>query len=213
MATKKKDNIEIVFDPSADRSVIAEQALANPTILTTLIDNLSTEARRVRQFSAAALGTICENSPETLVVFIPSIADALYRPEAQTRWECLEMLTRIVSLNPDACDEALVGAEGSLYDEESGSARLAALRFLCAYGALDAKRSSKVWPLIEEAVQCYHGDPEFQDMLISVTGFAGGRISKEVRSSLANRMEFDANNGKGALKRRATHIIELCNKK
>ena len=211
MTTKKKNNVEIVFDPTVDRSVVAEQAKSNPAILATLIDNLSTEARRIRQFSASALGSISESSPETLVVYIPHIADALHRPEAQTRWECLEVLTRIVSFNPEACDEALLGAEGSLYDEESGTARLAALRFLCAYGALDAKRSSRVWPLIDEAVQCYHGDPEFQDMLISVTGFASGRISKDVKASLANRMEFDAVNGKGALKRRATHIIELCN--
>ncbi|MCL1847341.1 MAG: hypothetical protein FWF91_05190 [Coriobacteriia bacterium] len=213
MATKKKDNIEIVFDPTVDRSVVAEQALGNPAILATLVDNLAGEARRIRQFSAAALGTISEGSPEALVAFIPQIADALHRPEAQTRWECLEVLTRIVSYDPEACDEALLGAEGSLYDEESGSARLAALRFLCAYGALDAKRSAKVWPLIDEAIQCYHGDPEFQDMLISVISFAGGRISKDVRGSLASRMEFDAENAKGPLKRRATQIIELCQKK
>jgi len=213
MVSKKKDTVEIVFDPTADRSIVAEQAVENPAILLTLIENLSTEARRIRQFSAAALGTISESYPETLVVYIPHIADALYRPEAQTRWECLEVLTRIVSYNPEACDEALQGAEGSLYDEESGTARLAALRFLCAYGGLDAKRSTKVWPLIDEAVQCYHGDPEFQDMLISVISFASGRISKEVRTSLASRMQFDATNGKGPLKRRAAQIVELCKKK
>ena len=50
-------------------------------------------------------------------------------------------------------------------------------------------------------------------MLISVISFANGRISKEVRTSLANRMEFDAVNGKGPLKRRATQIIEICKSK
>jgi hypothetical protein len=213
MPTKKKENVEIVFDPTLDRSVIAEQAIANPVVLYTLVDNLSTEARRVRQFSASALGAVCETAPEALVGFAPHIVDALYRPEAQTRWECLEMLTRIVDLDPVACDDALVGAEGSLYDEESGVARLAALRFYCAYGSLDADRSAKVWPLIDEAIQCYHGDPEFQDMLISVIGFAGGQISGDVKDSLANRMQFDAVNGKGALKRRALQIIDLCKRK
>jgi len=212
MATKKKDNIEIIFDASADRMIIAEQAMANPVVFTTLIDNLSTEARRVRQFSASALGTISESSPESLVAHIPHIVDALHRPEAQTRWECLEILTRIVASDPDACDEAVLGAESSLYDEESGAARLAALRFLCAYGALDAKRSARVWPYIDEAIQCYHGDPEFQDMLISVTAFAAGKISKDVRGSLASRMKFDATYGKGTLKRRAQQIIDICTK-
>jgi len=212
MATKKKENTEIVFDTTNSRTAIAEQALANPAVFGALIDNLSTEARRVRQFSASALGTISESSPESLVAHIPHLVDALHRPEAQTRWECLEILTRVVASDPEACDEALLGAESSLYDEESGTARLAAMRFLCAYGALDAIRSQKVWPYVDEAIQCYHGDPEFQDMLISVTAFASGKISKDVRAALANRMKFDATFGKGSLKRRAVQIIELCTK-
>jgi hypothetical protein len=203
---------QIVFDPSEDRSSVAEQARENPVILAALIENLSTDARRIRQFSAAAIGVVSESDPEILVIHIPHIVDALHRPEAQTRWESLEVLTRIVTYDPDACDEAVIGAEGSLYDEESGAARLAAVRFLCAYGSLDAKRSSRVWPLLDEAIQCYHGDPEFQDMLISVTSFASGHISKDVRASLASRMGFDSVNGKGALKRRATQIVELCRK-
>jgi hypothetical protein len=207
--TVAKDQ-QIVFDPTLDRSVVADQAIKNPLILAALIENLSTEIRRVRQFSAAAIGTISESAPEMLVAHIPHIVDALHRPEAQTRWESLEVLTRIVAYSPDACDDAIIGAEGSLYDEESGSARLAAVRFLCAYGMLDAKRSARVWPLLDEAIQCYHGDPEFQDMLISVVGFANGRIGKDVRASLASRMDFDATNGKGPLKRRATQIVELC---
>jgi hypothetical protein len=201
---------QIVFDPSADRSLVAEQARENPAILAALVENLSKEARRVRQFSAAALGAVSESDPEILVEHIGHIVDALHRPEAQTRWESLDVLTRIVSYDPGPCDDAVIGAEGSLYDEESGTARLAAVRFLCAYGMLDAKRSARVWPLLDEAIQCYHGDPEFQDMLISVISFAGGRIGKEVRASLAGRMSFDATNGKGVLKRRATQIVELC---
>jgi hypothetical protein len=203
---------QIVFDPAADRSVVAEQAMDNPAILMALIENLSTNARRIRQFSAAAIGVVSENAPEALIAHIPPIVDALHRPEAQTRWESLEILTRVVSFDPPACDGAIIGAEGSLYDEESGTARLAAVRFLCAYGALDPKRSARVWPLLDEAIQCYHGDPEFQDMLISVIGFANGEIGKEVRSSLASRMGFDAANGRGVLKRRATQIVELCKK-
>ena len=177
------------------------------------MDNLSTDGRRVRQFSAAAIKVISETAPEVLVPYIPQIADALHRPEAQTRWECLEALSRIAALDPDSCDDAVMGAEGSLYDEESGAARLAAVRFLCAYGALDAKRSARVWPMVDEGIQCYHGDPEFQDMLISVIGFAGGRLSKEVRAALSSRMGFDAVNGRGPLQRRAKQIIELCSKK
>lgn len=207
--TTSKDK-QIVFDPSADRAAIADQALEDTVILETLIENLSGDMRRARQFSAAALSVASESRPEVLVPYIDQIVDALHRPEAQTRWECLEVLCRVVALDPAACDGALIGTEASLYDEESGPARLAAVRFLCAYGAVDSARATKVWPLLDEALQCYHGDPEFQDMLVSVITFANGNVAIEVKKALASRMKFDADNGKGPLRRRAQQIVTAC---
>ncbi|MDR2196990.1 MAG: hypothetical protein LBO07_03405 [Coriobacteriales bacterium] len=209
-AAEKSVSRQIVFDPTEDRTTIANQAASDPAILAALAENLSIDARRVRQFSAAALNVLSERQPQLLVPFIAQLADALHRPEAQTRWESLEALCRLAPLDPAACDAALSGAEISLYDEESGPTRLAALRFLTVYGALDARRSTKVWPLIDEALQCYHGDAEFQDMLVCVIAFAGGRTSKDVRRALAARMDFDAKHNKGVLRKRAAQIIEIC---
>jgi len=203
-------NRQIVFDSNEDRFSVAEQAISDPQVLAMLVENLAGADRRMRQFSAGAIAVVSERQPELLASFIPQIADALHRPEAQTRWESLEALARIVSFDPRAADDAVSGAEASLYDDENGPARLGAVRFLAAYGALDAKRSQKVWPYLDEAIQCYHGDPEFQDMLIAVIGFASGRPAKSVREALAARMAFDAANAKGPLQRRAAQIIELC---
>jgi hypothetical protein len=213
MATVKTTDKQIVFDTSDDRSKIADQAIADQDILLALVDNLSAGQRRVRQFSAAAINAISESQTEILVSHIGEITDGLYRPEAQTRWECLEALSYLAPVDPPACDDAVEGAEASLYDEDSGSARLAALRFLCAYGAVDCARAAKVWPLIEEAIQCYHGDPEFIDMLSSVATFAEGEIGVEIRQSVSKRMQFDATNAKGSLGRYATQIVEICRKK
>jgi hypothetical protein len=213
MSTAKRNDKQIVFDTSEDRSKIANQAIADQDILIALVENLSAGQRRVRQFSAAAINVISESQTDILVNHIGEITDGLYRPEAQTRWECLEALSYLAPIDPPACDSAVEGAEASLYDEDSGSARLAALRFLCAYGAVDAQRATKVWPLIEEAIQCYHGDPEFIDMLSSVAAFADGKIGPEVKKSVIKRMQFDATNGKGQLGRHATQIVEICNKK
>jgi len=204
---------QIVFDPSADRSELAGQAISDPVIFEALVENLAVEQRRVRQFSAAILNVISEIQPQLLVDSIGQMIDALYRPEAQTRWECLEALSNVVTFAPEFCDDAIIGTEASLYDEGSGSARLAAMRFLCSYGSHDATRAGKVWPYIDEAIQCYHGDPEFQDMLISVSGFAAGEIGEVVKKSLCERMDFDAKNAKGQLGRRALAIVELCEKK
>lgn len=162
--------------------------------------------------STAACGVIacdrCQGIPEKLVDHAGALVDALNRPEAQTRWECLDVLTALVDRDTRACDKAVGGAETALFDEDSGPVRLAAMRFLCALGATTENRSEKVWPLVDEAIQCYHGDLEFQDMLAAVVDFSAGKLSSDVKSDLAERMKFDAENGRGALKRRASQIIE-----
>ena len=200
---------QIVFDSNEDRFSVADQAINDPDILKLLVENLAGAERRLRQFSAGAIAVVSERQPQLLAVFIPQIADALHRPEAQTRWESLEALARIIALDPDAAGDAVSGAEASLYDEENGPARLGAVRFLAAYGAIDTKRSTRVWPYIDEAIQVYHGDPEFQDMLVAVIAFASGKVAKPVREALVARMRFDAENAKGPLQRRAEQIIQL----
>ena len=147
--------------------------------------------------------------PQILAPACRRVYRCLNRPEAQTRWESLDILTELVPINSRACDKALAGAEAALFDEDNGFVRLAALRFLCALGSTTENRSQKVWPLLDEAIQCYHGDYEYQDMLIALTSFADGKIASEVKEGLAERVKFDAEHGKGALKRRSQQIIEV----
>jgi len=192
---------------------VADQAILDTEILTALIESLSSDQRRVRQFSAAAIKEVASKEPKILIASVPAIADGLHRPEAQTRWECLEALSFLAPLNAEGLEEVIEGAETSLFDEESGMAHLAAMHFLCAYGALSAKRAILVWPLIEEGIQVYHGDPEFVDMLVSVECFAAGKIGQATKARLSARMEFDAKNYMGAVGRIAQHIVELCAKK
>ena len=154
---------------------------------------------------------IAKVDPEILVPYIDDFIDALKRPEAQTRWESLEVLTTLVPLASKSCDKALADAETALFDEENGFVRLAALRFLCKLGATTAMRSEKVWPLLDEAIQCYHGDYEYQDMLIALIGFSEGKIAPSVKEGLKERMAFDAEKSKGALKRRSQQIIDNLN--
>lgn len=187
---------------------IAESALKDKKSLAGLAGNLSGSSRRIRQVSASALALVAKDHPELLVEYADACVDALNRPEAQTRWECLDVLTSVVSIDSRACDKAIPGAETALFDEESGPVRLAAMRFLCRLAATTENRSEKVWPLIDEGIQCYHGDPEFSDMLIAVTEFSEGKLAPSVKTELAERMKFDAENSKGSLKRRAQQIID-----
>ena len=50
----------------------------------------------------------------------------------------------------------------------------------------------------------------FQDMLNELVLFAQATDNPKVCAELAERMSFDATNGKGPLKRKATIIVEAC---
>ncbi|WP_080802635.1 hypothetical protein [Arabiibacter massiliensis] len=187
---------------------VAEEAFGNERKFKELVDALSGPSRRDRQNAASALAFLAKDHPELLVPQASAVIDALNRPEAQTRWECLDILTALVESDSRACDKAIPGAETALFDEESGPVRLAAMRFLCKLGSTTENRSERTWPLIDEGIQCYHGDLEFQDMLAAVVDFSTGKLAPRVKSELAARMAFDASNGRGALKRRAQQILD-----
>ena len=189
-----------------------EEAIANPAALNELIEALSGGSRRGRQQAAKVIAAVAAANSEILVPHAAALVDALERPEAQTRWECLDTLAQLVPLDGRTCEKAVPGAETALFDEDSGPLRLAAMRFLCRLGATTEKRSEKVWPLIDEGIQCWHGDLAFQDMLIAIFDFSQGKLAPEVKAALADRMRFDATNGRGMLKKRAIQIVENCEK-
>ncbi|MGN0035465.1 MAG: hypothetical protein ACI364_07030 [Coriobacteriales bacterium] len=192
--------------PSSEE--IANAALNDVSVLDKVVEAISGDNRRMRQRCAGALAEISRSQPELLIPYAHDLADALHRPEARTRWECLDALTNIVPVDARACDRGFSGAEASLFDEESNLARLSAFRFLAAYGATTENRASRVWPLLDEAIQCYHGDPEYPEMLASIVRFAQGKASREVKDQLVSRLSFDAENGHGLLGRRSKEAVE-----
>ncbi len=187
---------------------LAEEVLNHGEMLNQVVAALAGSSRRNRQNASAVLAQVAKMKPEALAPFSDEFVDALNRPEAQTRWESLDVLTELIPIDSRACDKALGGAEAALFDEDNGFVRLAAVRFLCTLGATTENRSMKVWPLLDEAIQCYHGDFEYQDMLVAINSFAGGKIAQEAKDGLRARVAFDAEHGKGALKRRSQQIID-----
>ncbi len=176
-------------------------------IVDELVEGLSSPSRRRRQEAAHELATYAKSDPEKVSKHIPALVDALYRPEAQTRWEAMDALTTLEPGHVEEIDPAFEGAEASLIDDESFTVRLAAFLFLCAYGSMSADRSDRAWPLLDEAIQCFHGDAEYHDMLVGLVGFARGDISKQTAKALASRVEFDAANGMGYIKSFSAEIV------
>ena len=195
-------------DRTEEVTALYEKASSNKSELKKLADSLMDDTRRNRQIASEVLLMVARDDPSSVAEFIPVFIEALNRPEAQTRWQCLDILTMMVEKDARACEKAIPGAETALFDEDSGPARLAAMKFLCKFGATTALRSEKTWPLIDEGIQCYHGDTEFNEMLTALTEFSAGKLSAQVKQELNDRMAFDAANGRGTLKKRALQILE-----
>ena len=201
-------------EESQELSVEEVQALAtvehDRDALAALIDDLSGRSRLKRQLAARVVHLLAEREPELLEPYISDLIDALYRPEAQTRWEILDACTLLVPEHAKEVGAAYDGAEDALFDDLSAALRLSAFRFLCAWGATERGRSKKVWPILDEAIQCYHGDLEYRDMLGCLFAFADGKIEGSVAGELAGRLQFDAENGKGSyLKARSAEIYNM----
>ncbi|MBR2521987.1 MAG: hypothetical protein IKE61_02530 [Coriobacteriales bacterium] len=201
---------KLALDTEVDPALYAQAAIEHPELLSLMVDALKGPSRRERQLSSLVIARVAKIDPTLLADSIPALVDALNRPEAQTRWETLEALYEMIPIDLAACKKGINAAEDSLYDEKSGVVRLAAFCFLCALGAQDKRTSKKVWPYIDEAIQCFHGDIEFQDMLNELVRFAEGNLHAEVKKALADRMRFDSESGFGFLKRKATAIVQIC---
>lgn len=174
-----------------------------------LVKKLEGTNRRQRQEASRALAAMARQDVDLIIDIAPILIDALSLPEAQTRWECLDALSEVADKDPEMVLDAFAGAEDSLFDDNSASARLSAFRFLTRYGAIAPECAAEAWPLISEAVQCYHGDPEYREMLICLREFARGELGDEVRELLAARMSFDAQNGRGFIKAYSSEVCSI----
>ena len=178
-----------------------------------LVGELGGANRRRRQEAAHEIARLAKKDVDQLFDYAGDIIDGLDRPEAQTRWELLDVLSEMARVDPGCVEEAFGGAEASLFDEDSSIARLAAFRFLTSYGATSGKRSEQVWKILEEAIQCYHGDPEYRDMLGCLLEMAKGTISDRTAQVMRSRVDFDARHGRGYIKDFSTEIVEAIDKR
>ena len=178
-----------------------------------LVGELGGANRRRRQEAAHEIARLAKKDVDQLFDYAGDIIDGLDRPEAQTRWELLDVLSEMARVDPGCVEEAFGGAEASLFDEDSSIARLAAFRFLTSYGATSGKRSEQVWKILEEAIQCYHGDPEYRDMLGCLLEMAKGTISDRTAQVMRSRVDFDARHGSGYIKAFSTEIVEAIDKR
>lgn len=191
----------------ANNATDQEAALAQMRIL---IQELAGSSRRRRQEVAHKIATVAKADPTMVTPFVDSLVDALDRPEAQTRWEVLDALAALAEEHAEDVACAFEGAETALFDEDSAPVRLAAFVFLCRYAASSEERSDEAWPLLDEAIQCYHGDAEYRDMLVALLAMVQGKASVAAKQALAARLKFDSENGVSYIKGFSAEIIQAC---
>ena len=202
MSKVKQQPKKIEIEPFVEEAMKSDKALEK------LVEALADSSRRERQVASKAIYEIAKKDTSRIEPYTKDIVDALNRPEGQTRWEALMTLTLLIPTCSKECAKAINAAEDALFDEGTGSLRLAAFIFLCEIGKTTATRSKSVWPDLDEAIQCYHGDVEFDDMLNALVDFSQGKLDASVKEGLAERMKFDAETAKGNLQAKSKKIIE-----
>ena len=201
---------ELLLDTPEQREAAARAARASSESLALLEELLASSSRSKRQKAAATLALAARSDAADVRPATDAVLEALAKPGNQARWECLNFLCAQAAAGEFGADEAYDAAEDSLFDEDSGIVREAAFRLLCVSGSASAEGSARVWPLIDEAIQCHHGNGEFNDMLTSLAAFAESALDPEVAAALAARMEFDAENARGTLRMRSRQIVDAC---
>jgi hypothetical protein len=177
------------------------------------LEELGARSRSRRQDAAHLIAVVSQEHPDLLLSHVDTLVAALDVPEAQTRRDVLSALDALATLKPDLVNGMLDGVETALFDEGSSTVRLAAFKLLAHYGETSPEASRQVWPLLDEAIQCFHGDPEFREMLQALLGFVkSDGVDPSVKQALAKRLEFDAEGlSSGFIKRYSHQIIEAVN--
>lgn len=202
-----KEEPSVQASPTKKDSKSKGLTAAQKKEIESFIESLSNPSRRRRQEAAHEIAEIAQTTPEAFEGRVEDLIDALYRPEAQTRWEILAALASLSESYGNEVIKAFDGAEASLFDDTSSTVRLAAFLFLTRYGATSQKHSDQAWPLLNEAIQCYHGDAEYYDMLVGTLNFAKGVVSKETKAALKERFAFDAENATGYIQKFSAEIV------
>ena len=198
------DNVASPISPDAEN----QASSVTPEVMAALVEALSGANRRRRQEASHTIALVAAFSIAGCAASgVTNESSQSQSPEAQTRWEVLSTLSELALVDAGMVEEAFDGAEASLFDEDSAIVRLAAFRFLIRLGASSPERSDKVWGIVDEAIQCYHGDPEYRDMLVALSEFGKGSISETTRDALLTRIGFDADNGRGYVRIMSAEIV------
>jgi hypothetical protein len=187
----------------------AQHAARNKRVMSKLVTRLSDDSKVTRAKTAKLVHDASCIDATRLEPHIDQLVGALEYHESQTRWETLGALEEIALVKPMWLDKAVVPATHCLHDEDSSVVRLAAFRVLAFYGASSKRRAEKVWPLLDEALRCYHGDSEYPGMLNALAVMVEGKAPDDVQEEAALLVEPDCSHPKAGIARGAKRVFSI----
>jgi hypothetical protein len=196
-------------DAAEELSPEAQAALKTKKAMGELVTRLFSDSKPERAQAAKTVHEASVASPAALEPHVDAMVEALEHPEPQTRWELLGALEEVARSSPKLLDKAVVPATACLHDAGSSVVRVAAFRMLAQYGGSSKKRAEQVWPLLDEALRCYHGDSEYPGMLAGLVLLVDGRAPDEVKKEAAALVEPDASHPRAAISRRARQVFSV----
>ncbi len=187
----------------------AQAALKSKKATGQLMARLSSDKKADRAAAAKTVHEVSCASPEAVQPHVDAMVAALEHSEPQTRWELLGALEEVACSSPKLLDKAVVPATACLHDTGSSVVRVAAFRMLAQYGGSSKRRAEQVWPLLDEALRCYHGDSEYPGMLAGLVLMVDGRAPDAVKQEAADLVEPDASHPRAAISRRARQVFSV----
>ena len=187
----------------------AKAAARNKKVLSKLVTRLGADRKSERAETAKIVHEVACIEPVRLEPHADQLIAALGHPEAQTRWEVLGALEELAEVKPKLLERVVDPASDSLHDEDSSVVRLAAFRLLAVFGSSSIKRAERVWPLLDEALRCYHGDSEYPGMLTALATLVEGKAPAQVKKEAAELVEPDASHPKAAIGRGARRVFSI----
>jgi hypothetical protein len=156
----------------------------DPLLLLSLVLDLYDPVPIVRSDAAASVRRTAVDLPASVLPYAGDVASALGCPERRTRWEALQALQALAS--HDARELVRLGEDvaNTLYDSDSPAQRRLALAVLETLSRCSARAAALLWPLFDEALAFFRGEPEYPLVLASAVVFVEWGVECDVEALL-----------------------------
>jgi hypothetical protein len=151
---RNKGTVSSALGKELAKVVLAgKKEVLQEAILLTSFDSGNMKSKGIRAGAAKIVEKVAEEKPELVARHLGKLLPALDMPEPQTRWMVMMTLGYCASLNPQISCKAVPYAKQYLKASEGVCLSGATALYLGAVGALSAKDTKRVLPILIAALR------------------------------------------------------------